>query len=399
MTKKIDYLTTGQLAKSTGITVRTLRYYDQIGLLIPQDYGTGSTRLYTKDDIIRLQRIQVLKYLGLSLQEIQDILNTDTQSKGEIRHSLQAQLDVIYQKIAHMVHVVRAIQKIMELTTNGTHEFDIDQLVDVIQTIQMEQNWGEQYRTASLLQSRINLYDKFSTNPLGWHRWVFNQLKVCNNDVHVLELGCGDGTFWVRNAEVLPSNWRITLTDISIGMVEEARCNLAGREAQFKFLAVDTQQIPFHDGQFDLVIANNMLYHVPDMPRALQEMNRVLKPGGVVCLSTMSTRHLQEIDHLAAGFDSKLRVLDDVIYRFHLDNGERLLSDYFKDIQLLHYEDRLLVTEAETLINYMISTPMIIREKLSGDKIDEFRTYINQALKQSGVMEMTKENGIFLGRK
>lgn len=136
---KENCLTTGQLAKRTGITVRTLRYYDQIGLLSPGGHRTGSIRLYNMKDMERLQRIQMLKYLGLSLQKIMDILDAESPSNGEIRHSLQAQLDVLQKKIAHTEHVVHAIRDAMEMSVYGS---DWNHLADVIQTVQSEQNWG-----------------------------------------------------------------------------------------------------------------------------------------------------------------------------------------------------------------------------------------------------------------
>ncbi|MEK3750584.1 MerR family transcriptional regulator [Paenibacillus sp. FSL E2-8871] len=392
---KENYLTTGQLAKRTGITVRTLRYYDQIGLLIPENHHAGSIRSYNMKDLEKLQQIQTLKYLGLSLQEIKDILDAESLSIGEIRHSLQAQLDVLQRKITHTEHVVHAIRDAMQMSVNRS---DWNHLANVIQTLQSKQDWGEQYRTASRLQTRIHLYDKFSTNPQGWHNWVFEQLEV-HPGAHILELGGGDGTFWIRNAERIPSSWRITLTDISSGMVEEARCRLGSKSSQFKLLSVDAQQIPFHDEHFDVVIANNMLYHVPDIPKAIHEIHRVLKRGGIICTSTMSTQHLQEIEQLAVSFDPDLHVLDQAIKRFNLGNGGDLLSSCFSDLRLLRYDDRLLVDEAEPLIEYMISTPMNAKERLVGAAIDEFRNYVNRLLQENGALEMTKENGIFLGRK
>ncbi len=392
---KENCLTTGQLAKRTGITVRTLRYYDQIGLLSPEDHHTGAKRSYNMKDLERLQQIQMLKYLGLPLQKIKDILDAESLSSVDIRHSLQAQLDVLQRKAAHTEHVVHAIRDALEMSAYGS---DWNRLADVIQTVQSENNWGEQYQTANRLQTRIHLYDRYSTNPQGWHRWIFEQLEV-QPGARILELGCGDGTFWIRNAERIPSSWRITLTDMSGGMVEEARSSLGSNNSQFKFLSVNAQQIPFHDEQFDMVIANNMLYHVPDIPGAILEMHRVLKQGGLVCTATMSTEHLQEIEHLAASFDPDLHVLDQAIKRFHLGNGRDLLSTCFSDLRLLRYEDRLLVDEAKPLIEYMISTPMNARQRLVGAVNDKFREHINGLLQQNGPLVMTKENGIFLGRK
>ncbi|WP_254639764.1 class I SAM-dependent methyltransferase, partial [Cohnella sp. GbtcB17] len=70
------------------------------------------------------------------------------------------------------------------------------------------------------------------------------------------------------------------------------------------------QRLPFHEDQFDLVHANNRLYHVADLPLAVEETHRVLKPGGLLCASTMRTRHLQKMEDIAVSFNPDLRVLD-----------------------------------------------------------------------------------------
>lgn len=64
------YLTVGELARRVGVTVRTLQYYDQQGLLSPSAKGPQNQRLYTEDNVRDLYRILTLKYLGLSLTEI-----------------------------------------------------------------------------------------------------------------------------------------------------------------------------------------------------------------------------------------------------------------------------------------------------------------------------------------
>jgi len=63
----------GELAKSLGITTRTIRYYEEIGLMGKNDRAGGSTRSYTKDDILRLKFILKLKNLGITLKECQDL--------------------------------------------------------------------------------------------------------------------------------------------------------------------------------------------------------------------------------------------------------------------------------------------------------------------------------------
>jgi len=392
-----QYLTTGELARRTGITLRTLRFYDQIGLLSPEAHPPGVARQYSLRNLERLQRIQTLKYVGLSLEEIKDILHKESLSGEGMRRSLEAQLDVLQKKISHAEHLAHAIRETLGTWGTSGDSADWQDIEKLVRAVQIEENWGEQYRTSARLQSRIHLYDKFSTNPLGWHRWLFERLEPAPNS-RVLEVGCGDGTFWLRNADRMPAGWRVTLTDLSDGMVEAARSRL-GNDPRFVFLPADVQRLPFHEEQFDQVLANNMLYHVADIPLAVAEIHRVLAPGGMLCASTMSTRHLQELEHLAASFDPELRVLDEAIRRFHFENGAAYLSTRFKDIRLLQYQDQLLVNEAEPLIAYMTSTPMNAREKLVGPLLDRFRDHVEHLMEHAGGLRMTKENGIFTGRK
>ena len=65
-----NYLTIGELARRVGVTVRTIQYYDQQGLLSPSAKGPQNQRLYTDDNVKDLYRILTLKYLGLSLAQI-----------------------------------------------------------------------------------------------------------------------------------------------------------------------------------------------------------------------------------------------------------------------------------------------------------------------------------------
>ncbi|WP_231637535.1 MerR family transcriptional regulator [Paenibacillus sp. FJAT-27812] len=284
---EVQYLTTGQLAQRTGMTLRTLRYYDKIGLLKPAKYNHTSIRLYSKDDVARLEKIQMLKYIGLSLAEISQIMLNDTAPERDLRSSLKMQKDIIQHKIAHMMYVSKTIEEALGMVDEQGEEVDWEGLAGIIQSIHKEKDWSEQYQNAFRLQARISLYDQFSLNKIGWHRWFFEHLGSAPH-LKVLELGCGDAALWRRNVDLIPETWNITLTDLSPGMLDEAKISLGAHSGRFKFLVADAQAVPFHDNEFDIVIANHMLYHVLDINRAVPEMHRILKPGGCLYASTMS---------------------------------------------------------------------------------------------------------------
>lgn len=150
----------------------------------------------------------------------------------------------------------------------------------------------KQYQNSSNLNARIQLHARFSTNKYGWHRWIFDQLKIVAGS-HMLELGCGPASLWSANRDRIPADWHITLSDFSEGMIENARQNLSSIQHPFSFAVIDAQTIPFADASLDVVIANHMLYHVPDRPKALAEIQRVLKPEGRLYASTVGNQHLQ----------------------------------------------------------------------------------------------------------
>ena len=96
-------------------------------------------------------------------------------------------------------------------------------------------------------------------------------------DARILELGCGSGLLWKSSIDRIPAGWKITLSDLSPGMLDAAWRNLVVTGRTFQFKEIDAQSIPFEDETFDAVIANHMLYHVPDRGKALAEIKRVLK--------------------------------------------------------------------------------------------------------------------------
>src|SRR3712207_168217 len=161
---------------------------------------------------------------------------------------------------------------------------------------------AEQYRNASNLSARMQLHERFGTNRYNWHRWLFDHFNL-SASADILELGCGPGTLWRENLDRIPAGWRIILSDLSDGMLEEARHTLAESAHRFAFEQIDAQALPYPDEHFDAVVANHMLYHVPDRAKALAEIRRVLRPGGRLFAATNGRNHLRELGKLINQFD------------------------------------------------------------------------------------------------
>jgi ubiquinone/menaquinone biosynthesis C-methylase UbiE len=252
---------------------------------------------------------------------------------------------------------------------------------------------NQQYHDASNLNARIQLHVRFSQNSYGWPPWVFDQLKA-SPQARVLELGCGSGLLWSENAARIPPGWEITLSDFSPGMIAEAQRSLASATRSFAFERVDAQAIPFADASFDMVIANHMLYHVPDRPQTLAEVRRVLRPGGHFYATTVGETHLREIGELVQRFAPQLAFARRLLTEgFELENGAEQLAHYFMTIDLYRYEDALIVTEAEPLLAFIFSSWAGI--ELKNEHAEELAAFVRRELAEHGAISITKDSGLF----
>lgn len=146
----------GQFARKAAVSIRTLRYYDQEGLLAPSQYSEAGYRLYTDDDLVNLQQILALKFLGLSLDEIKALLRPSANPQS-LHDVLAQQKDMMQAKRAQLDGIIQAIDKAAKLLETG--RCDWDSLVNVIQAIQMEQNkeWVKKYFTPEQLEQMNKL--------------------------------------------------------------------------------------------------------------------------------------------------------------------------------------------------------------------------------------------------
>ena len=136
---------TGEFAQKAAVSVRTLRYYDKVGLLSPSLYTEAGYRLYTDEDLLNLQNILALKFLGLSLEEIKVCLQTEPK---QLQETLSMQKAMMKEKRDQLDAIIQAIDEAEKLLQ--TNRDDWESIVRVIQVIQMEQNkdWVNKYFSA-----------------------------------------------------------------------------------------------------------------------------------------------------------------------------------------------------------------------------------------------------------
>ena len=251
---------------------------------------------------------------------------------------------------------------------------------------------SDQYRDSSNLDARVAIHQRFSTNPYGWFKWVFDTLLKLPENAKILELGCGHGLLWKENISRIPDGWNITLSDLSSGMLDAAWRNLVVTGRAFQFKEIDAQSIPFEDETFDAVIANHMLYHVPDRPKAIAEIKRILKSGGRLIATTIGQNHLKEIANWIR-YVSPASDFESFGSPFTLENGLEQLEQFFSQVTVSRYSDNLDVTEVKPIIAFILSTSHaaeIIEEELAKLEIE-----LEQELKEKSKIFIQKDSGMF----
>lgn len=250
----------------------------------------------------------------------------------------------------------------------------------------------DQYRDSSNLDARVVIHQRFSTNSYGWFKWVFDTLLTLPDNAKILELGCGHALLWKENVNRIPAGWNITLSDLSSGMLDAAWRNLVVTGRAFKFEEIDAQSTPYDDETFDVVIANHMLYHVPDRSKAIGEIERVLKHDGYLIATTVGENHMKEMmDWYRQVHISK--IWESFANPFTLENGLEQLRTFFAEIAISRYEDNLHVTEIEPIMAYIHSGMRV--SELSKEELAKLHQYLQMELTQKGKIFITKDSGLF----
>jgi len=239
------------------------------------------------------------------------------------------------------------------------------------------------------LTVRKRLHYLYSVNPYGWANWVFDQYAF-HDGIRVLELACGTASMWQNRERSLPDRYQVILSDISPLMVKKAGDLLSGC-AGFSFKEIDIQSIPYENGAFDMVIANHMLYHVPDQERALTEVRRVLRPGGRFYCATLGKNSLRELHAIYRKLEGKASFSYSENVSFTLENGYDLLRRHFPRIERKEYIDALEVTNIDDLIAYIQSY-----NEVSKTVQDELRHLIRSGFSADGAFHIRKEQGLFI---
>jgi SAM-dependent methyltransferase len=259
------------------------------------------------------------------------------------------------------------------------------------------------YANDESLLVRQRTHEKYSIPKIDFSEWVLDRILWQGNE-HVLDVGAGPGTYFNYVVPRIPDGWLVG-GDLSIGMARRALDNAHEMTTSPAVLNLDAQTLPFPDHTFDVVLANHMLYHIPDIDRALIEIRRVLKPTGSLIAATNSQFNLPEFEQLirraygllgAVGPD--IQPMLPTATNFHLEDGAVKLARHFYAVARYDLPGAFIFPSVQPALDYLNSTralrePQLPRRIAWDDFMQVMGDQIGRLIKHFGELVVNKLSG------
>jgi SAM-dependent methyltransferase len=262
----------------------------------------------------------------------------------------------------------------------------------------------EAYADDSHLDVRYRTHQLYTVDPVDFGRWTLERL-MWQGDERVLDMGCARGDL-IREMAHQADGWGILVGfDLSPGMV--AKGMQLARALPMHLFAADAQSLPFPDDLFDVVMARHMLYHVPDIRRAVAEAARTLRPGGYFLATTNSARTMPEYEALRQRASERFSALTQpgvLTDRFSLENAASYLEAHFDRVETYTLPGTLRFPNALPFMDYFASSRALIMHPEHTDAewravLGFVRAEVEAIIAHDGRFDVTKITGAVVGVK
>lgn len=387
--------TIGQLAKLAGISTKTLRVYERKGLLVPERNADNSYRLYGEEAVRTLEKIQLMKWLDFSLDQIAEFLQLYENVSRE--KMLLEQKRLLEKKRAQLntviAHVDRAVQECR------LDEQDNNTFLRALGSIVRNQRADE----------LVGHLARHSTNePWGWSRYVVDTVGLQQN-MRVLDAGAGWGNLWRCNEERLPEGLSVTCVDrhnthmdTFCAFLEEQKSagNFANSEFSFVWDDLETMQL---EGTYDRIFFNHTVAHIADRMALYHKFYDALAANGLLTCTWGGYLFYDNMQPYLREFFGSCPELDEglVKHKRRADAWEQELRDVFPVVENHAYIITLTFATAEEFLDYILQVCKPVREVLEVRR-EEFLSYLRskETLKnEQGVYEITRDTFLFTCQK
>ncbi len=260
-----------------------------------------------------------------------------------------------------------------------------------------------QYGSTEKLKIRQEAHRLYSERSDSFMSWVLDIVEPRSGDT-LADIGCGPGAYYSAIAQLdAGPSLHVLGVDMSTAMLAEAKQRGAASCITLDTIQADTQCLPLADDCCQRVMANHILYHVPDQVAALTEMARILSPGGRIVLATndAGAGRVLEDAHDTAALALGLTCPHGLDERFSLDHLD-LVQSVFPTARVIVREDAFLFPDSDSALRYY-ATGMIDRvEPLPTDGshraklLPLVQAQLDAIIAEQGELRVPKNSGCFV---
>ena len=263
----------------------------------------------------------------------------------------------------------------------------------------------EEYGTDQHLATRIRTHQLYTQPQVNFADWVLDHVQW-QGDEAVLDIGCGSGMYVEPVLARLTGGGRLWAGDLSMGMLQDLAAK--GVPAGVTLFNVDAMELPLPDDCCDVIMANHMLYHVPDIGRAVSEARRVLRPDGWFLTVANARNNMQVlIDAVssaaqALGYDIQLPNANAAM-KFRLEDGASWFEPSFSQVRQSVLDSALIFPAAEPVLAYVDSLRAFYASSLPNELdwdalLQHLAQQINIIIADVGEFRAPKTSGVFIVR-
>lgn len=383
--------TIGELAEIAGVSTKTLRVYEHKGLLLPDRNEENGYRIYTEDAVRELEKIQIMKYLDFSLDQIEVFLrHYENVGREEM---LLDQKRLLERKRAQLDSVISCVeQAIVECRTKNLDE----------NTLLRNLSGIVKNKKADEAVWRLG---KHSDEPRGWSQYIFDKANF-EKGMQVLDAGAGYGNLWRYNLERLQENMEITCIDKHnthadgfMEYIQEKEKEGEVSKNQFTFVWDDLEVMEI-SGRYDRIFFNHVALFIQDRKRLYRMFSSALSENGTFICTWGGYLLYENIMLLLKEFLDDMSAVEAKCNQIasHQEMRQKELREVFPVVEKHAYVTTLHFERPEEFMDYILQVCEPAEQQLE-QRRNEFLEFLQGKKNTQGRYEFVRDTTLFCCKK
>lgn len=359
----------GELASITNVSTKAIRIYEAKGLLTSHRDETNNYRYFDEDAIVRMQKIEVLKYLGFSLEDIRKML--ERYEYMNLTESFLEQKRMLEKKAWELDRMIYCMERAAR--ESQMEGFEITKLFESLRKIIISRSADE---------GVYRMYGH-SDEPKGWSQWIYEQAGIKSGEC-ILDAGCGWGNLWRYNEERYVSDMQVTLVDFHNTHADELAEYVLDKK-QFQFIWGDLNELDYPK-KYDCIFLNHVILYLDNPTKTYARLKSFLNPegrmittwGGLLLaenLMTLLCEHAPEEQKKIKGHFAELKE--------EMEEREKELKQVFGEVILHRYPTILHFETAKEIVDYLEPVAKKLGVNIA-DGMPSFEKFLEAKYRESG---------------